>query len=208
MTKPTGMFEVRGLRRLMLENVAFSVADGEIVAIVGESGSGKTVLLRALADLDPNEATVYCDGASRDSMDAPAWRRLVTYVASEPAWWRTRIDQHFKDAAAASAAAARLGIDSKTFGRSVALASTGERQRLALVRALEHQPRVLLLDEPTSALDPISKNKIESILGEVAATGVSILIVTHDADQAARVADRVLSLASGRLNDQATTQPS
>ncbi len=196
------MLEVRNLRRLMLDGVGFSVADGEIVAIVGNSGSGKTLLLRALADLDPNHGEVRCGDVVRDATAAPAWRRLVAYVASEPAWWCERIDQHFADAVAAAATAARLGIGKQAFARSVALTSTGERQRLALVRALELKPRVLLLDEPTSALDPASKGKIEEMLAHIAASGVAIVIVTHDADQAARVADRVLRLIDGRLIEQ------
>ena len=77
--------------------------------------------------------------------------------------------------------------------------STGERQRLALVRSLAREPRVLLLDEPTAALDPASVTRAEALLAARLADGMALLIVTHSADQASRLAQRVFRLEQGKL---------
>jgi ABC-type phosphate transport system ATPase subunit len=77
--------------------------------------------------------------------------------------------------------------------------STGERQRLALVRSLAAQPRVLLLDEPTAALDPASTARAEALLTAQLAQGMALLIVTHSAEQAQRMAQRLFHLEQGRL---------
>jgi ABC-type phosphate transport system ATPase subunit len=90
----------------------------------------------------------------------------------------------------------------------VARLSTGERQRLALARALELEPRALLLDEPTSGLDPEAASKVEDLLRRRLAQGVVIVLVTHDRDQAKRIADRRLSMEHGRLRpDSGTATP-
>src|SRR3954470_23007243 len=88
------MLSVRALKRLHI-SVSFDLADGECIALQGPSGVGKTLLLRAIADLDPNVGTVRLDGVDRDTMPAPLWRTRVTYVAAEPGWWADLVEQHF-----------------------------------------------------------------------------------------------------------------
>jgi putative ABC transport system ATP-binding protein len=70
---------------------------GECIALQGESGSGKTLLMRAIADLDPNEATIQLDGTLRETIAAPQWRMQVTYLAAEPGWWADTVEEHFED---------------------------------------------------------------------------------------------------------------
>jgi ABC-type multidrug transport system ATPase subunit len=92
-----------------------------------------------------------------------------------------------------------LGLSTDAFGWEVARLSTGERQRLALIRAFLIRPRVLLLDEPTSGLDPEAANKVENLLLERIAGGLAVLLATHDADQAARLSSRRYGIEGGVL---------
>ncbi len=88
------MLTVSGLKRLHI-SVSFDLQDGECVALQGPSGVGKTLLLRSIADLDPNEGTVKLDGTLREAMAGPVWRKRVTYVAAEPGWWSDTVQEHF-----------------------------------------------------------------------------------------------------------------
>ena len=125
---------------------------------------------------------------------------MVGYLAAEPGWWHARIGDHYDDVADARRLAVRLGVDPAAFDRPVALASTGERQRLALIRALLRRPQALLLDEPTSALDTSSKTAVEALLREVSAAGTAIVLVSHDSGQARRLGARLFELRDGRLS--------
>lgn len=184
---------VHQLRRLHLD-VSFEIQDGECVSLAGPSGSGKTLLLRALADLDPAEGTVCLDGVDRSSIPAPLWRRQVGYVAAEPGWWADRVIEHFSDWPRARGLIERLGLTASCGNWPVDRLSTGERQRLALIRALLLKPRVLLLDEPTAALDPVATSQVEALIAEERQAGLGVLWVTHDAAQAKRVSSRKLEL--------------
>ncbi|MBA3835525.1 MAG: ATP-binding cassette domain-containing protein [Sphingomonas sp.] len=194
------MLVVRDLQRLHLR-VSFELPAGECVALQGSSGSGKTLLLRAIADLDPARGYVALDGEPRESMPAPAWRRKVCYVPAEPGWWAETVLEHFTAWPEAAPLVQRLRLPAQCQTWSVSRLSTGERQRLALVRALLVCPRILLLDEPTSALDQKARDEVELLLAEQVATGVSLLWVTHDESQARRVASRVLVIERGRVHD-------
>jgi UDP-glucose/iron transport system ATP-binding protein len=199
------LLSVRDLRRLHLA-ASFELGAGECLALRGPSGSGKTQLLRAVADLDPNEGTVLLEGRPRDAMPAPAWRRLVGYVAAEAGWWADTVGDHFPDWTTAAPLAGRLGLPPACRGWPVQRLSTGERQRLALARALvaaQGGPRVLLLDEPTAGLDGAAAAAVEALVAERRAGGTGVVWVTHDAAQAGRVARRRLLLRDGRLEEAA-----
>jgi putative ABC transport system ATP-binding protein len=178
-----------------------ALAAGGCVAITGASGSGKSLFLRMIADLDPNSGEVFLDGRERRDFTPPAWRRAVLYNAAEPGWWSEQIADHFPGAAAAfaRALAPRLGLATERLAGPVVLLSTGERQRLALIRALSREPRVLLLDEPTGALDQATTELVEAVLREQLAAGVAIVMVTHSAEQAARLGDRHFHMVQRRL---------
>ena len=202
---PGTLLSVRDLRRLHLA-ASFDLAAGECVVLRGPSGAGKTQLLRALADLDPNEGTVLLDGTPREAVPAPLWRGRVVYLAAEPGWWADTVGEHFPDWRAAAFLAERLGLPAACGTWPVQQLSTGERQRLALVRALVSVPppgpRVLLLDEPTAGLDEAAKAAAEALVAERrAATGLGVLWVTHDAAQARRVARRWLLVRDGLLEE-------
>ena len=191
------MLTVRNLARPGLSVQDFTVNTGECVAVVGPSGSGKTLLLRALADLDPNTGEVTVDGVNRSATPAPLWRRTVIYLAAESGWWSERVSEHFTDTDAAQPFLAALGLPADCFSWPITRLSSGEKQRLALVRALTQKPRVLLLDEPTAALDKQSVYAVESILTAELAHGAALLWVTHDPEQAERVAHRRLQVRNG-----------
>lgn len=163
---------------------------GSCAVISGQSGVGKSLLLRMIADLDPNEGSVLLGDRDRGRMPASQWRRLVTYVAAEPGWWAESLGEHMADVARARTLLADLALDPALLAAPVARLSTGERQRAALVRAVVGRPRFLLLDEPTSALDPASKGRVEAALGRLTAEGLGLVVVSHDAEQASRIADR------------------
>jgi ABC-type iron transport system FetAB ATPase subunit len=195
------LLSVRGLRSPFGGPFTFDAHAGECIAIQGPSGAGKSVLLRMLADLDPHDGDALLDGRSAISMPAPDWRAAVVYQAAEPAWWDATARAHFAaaDQDAIDAALAALGLSVKLLDTEIERLSTGERQRLALVRSLARRPRVLLLDEPTAALDPDAVARVEALLRDFLARGLAILIVTHSAEQARRLAQRTFHLDQGQL---------
>ena len=190
------MLDVDRLKRLHI-SVSFQLNDGECIALQGPSGVGKSLLLRAIADLDPNEGTVRLDQTLREAVPAPLWRRQVTYVAAEPGWWAETVQDHFPAWNQAIPLVERLGLPLECAAWDIRRLSTGEKQRLGLVRALMLRSRVLLLDEPTSALDAASTATVESIVAKRVSTGTSVIWSTHDSDQARRVGSRLFVMAIG-----------
>ena len=195
------MLTVRNLQRSGLHPVSFDLAEGECVAVRGPSGAGKTLLLRTVADLDPNQGRISLDGKSRDDFSGPDWRRRVVYVPAESGWWGEKVGEHFSEWGKAAPLVERLGLPEAVRDWAVERLSTGERQRLALVRALILKSRVLLLDEPTSGLDAEAVKAVEALIGEDLGEKVSALWVTHDAGQARRVAKRGFFMENGRLHE-------
>ena len=175
---------------------------GDCLVISGPSGIGKSLLLRMIADLDENTGTAMLNGTARDSMPAPSWRRQVMYVAAESGWWAETVREHMQPAAPAADLAPRLGLRANLLDAPVAQLSTGERQRMALLRAIIRKPAVLLLDEPTSALDQASTLAVETLLTELAAAGTGLVVVTHNEQQAERIATRRAHMTQGVLTEQ------
>jgi phosphate-transporting ATPase len=192
---------VRNLKRLSLGPIDLDVASGDIVALTGASGTGKSLLLRAIADLDPNEGTFSLDGVDRESITAPAWRKHVMYVPAHSGWWADKVEPHFEGATRGLVIDTlhRLGLESTALGWDVAHLSTGERQRLSFARAVVCGPKILMLDEPTSGLDADNAAKMEAIITQYAKDGLGIVFVTHDKAQAARLGTRLVALQDGQL---------
>jgi ABC-type iron transport system FetAB ATPase subunit len=197
------LLSVRNLQRPGHGPFDFNVAAGECLAITGESGSGKSVLLRMLADLDPSTGNVALGGTGRETWSAPVWRKTVTYQAAEPAWWAETMREHLASAHADAAEhmLPLLKLRPALLDTSLSLLSTGERQRLALIRSLVQKPRVFLLDEPASALDASATECLELLLKRYLTQATAMIIVTHSSEQVARMADRVFTMQDSILVD-------
>ena len=198
----TLILQVRELRTNLLRPASLSLSAGECIAVRGPSGAGKTLLLRAIADLDPNEGVVCLNGRDRSTISGPEWRRLVGYVPAEPGWWANTVGEHFSEWKAAVVFVRDLGFPEEAKAWPITRLSTGERLRLALIRALTMRPKVLLLDEPTAALDPASVAAVESLIAVRVRAGLAVLWVTHNAEQAKRNAQRLLVVESAHVREE------
>lgn len=195
------MLVVKNLNCFGLAPVSFELDDGECLTISGRSGSGKTLLLRAIADLDPNEGTASLDGMSREEMHAPIWRRLVTYIPTIPGWWAETVGAHFDEWPTAVPLVIELGLPENCNVWPVERLSTGERQKLGVIRALLLNPRVLLLDEPTSGLDMEASNAVERLVMSLITKGTSCLWVSHDDRQIRRISRRSLVIEESGVRE-------
>ena len=193
--------ELRDVAGAVIGPVSLSVEPGECVCLWGPSGGGKTLLLRAIADLDPHTGRVELDGNNAESFSPPEWRRHVGLLPAESGWWEETVGAHFPSDE--NDWLRRLGFGPEVAHWNVDRLSTGERQRLAFARLLVNEPKVLLLDEPTSALDPENGRTVEEIISTYRTeTDAAVLWVSHDRDQVRRVADRNYRMADGRLCEE------
>lgn len=192
---------VKQLRSALAGPFELNLDRGACAAISGPSGSGKSLFLRMIADLDPCEGEIWLNGQERTSMPAPEWRRRATYVSAESGWWADTVIEHFPANTRNETAAlsARLGVRVDLLDAPVAQLSTGEKQRLSLVRALLPNPPVLLLDEPTGPLDQDSVTQVEALLEERMAAGTSIVLVTHDPRQAECLGVQRYRMMAGKM---------
>lgn len=181
--------------------------DGEVVAILGPSGSGKTTLLRAIAGLERPTAGRIALGAgawfdARERIDLPPERRSVGMVMQEPALFphlTARANVAYAGSRRAAELMERFGILHLAARRPAEL-SGGERGRVALARALAREPRVMLLDEPFAALDADTRARARTELGTILGEErLPTLLVTHDFDEAATLARRIVVLEGGRI---------
>ncbi|WP_204903045.1 ABC transporter ATP-binding protein [Microbulbifer mangrovi] len=189
---------LRGLSVGELEATDLQIATGEIVCLSGPSGCGKSRLLRAIADLEPHCGSVLLGKQAQADLPAHQWRKAVMMVPAESHWWFETVGEHFhhdqQDALRA------LGISPQAFEWPVARLSSGEKQRLAVLRALQYKPHALLLDEPTANLDEDSTMQVEQWLcNQIRERLLPVLWVAHREDQIQRVADRHFHIEDRRL---------
>lgn len=178
---------------------------GECICISGASGAGKTVLLRAIADLDPHQGEIMLDDIPNLAMSPSQWRKRVGYITAESVWWHDSVAPHFFTPI--DEWLNQLALDSKIMQRPIAKCSTGEKQRLALLRILQNKPDVLLLDEPTASLDEENTQRVETLLANYkTAQQAAILWISHSPQQQRRVADRVFLLQQQQLTEQTVTR--
>ena len=182
-----------------LDEVSLDVAPGEIVCLSGASGSGKSRLLRAVADLEPHGGEVWLADQAQSMMPAHRWRRQVMLVPAESQWWSDRVGEHLPDGIEDDDLDA-LGFEREVMSWQIGRLSSGEKQRLALLRGVSRQPLALLLDEPTANLDEAATRRVEAwLLAKVRGAGWPALWVAHDKGQIARVANRHLHIDGRRL---------
>jgi ABC-type lipoprotein export system ATPase subunit len=201
-------------RRTLLDDVDLELGDGKLTAVIGRSGSGKSTLLHLLGGLEPVDAGeievagVRVDGASSSQL-VDLRRQRVGFVfqffhllpeltGEENVLLPARLAGDGAGARErARALIQRLGVE-EAAARLPGVLSGGEQQRLAVVRSLVNEPRLVLADEPTGNLDEASGHEVLHLLRSVADDGQAVLLVTHDAEASA-LADRVLTLRDGRL---------
>ena len=195
------MLIAKALESPLLGPIDLSLQAGECVSVEGASGSGKSLLLRALADIDPCEGAVSLQGQDWRSMSAPQWRRSVALVPAETGWWYDDVGSHFSDPTDPELLKSLefLGLEPDSLDWEVDRLSTGERHRLGILRALANRPKVLLLDEPTAALDPDTTLKVENLVCKHVDTGGGAIVVSHDPSQPDRLGARRLRMSDRRL---------
>ncbi len=223
------MLEVKNIKKIYttrfggnsveaIKNVSFSVEEGEYVAVMGESGSGKTTLLNILAALDkPTGGEIYLTGKNLSEVsekNIATFRRenlgfvfqdfnlLDTFSAKDNIFLPLVLagEKYRKMEEKIAPLGKKLGISSLLDKYPYEL-SGGEKQRVAVARALITNPKLVLADEPTGALDSKSADELLHLFGQINATGQTILMVTHSV-KAASCANRVLFIKDGEVFHQ------
>lgn len=198
--------------RWLWQNVSFTLAAGDCVGLVAPSGAGKTLLFRGLVQLDPvQQGQVVFEGRSIADWALPAYRTQVMYLSQRPAMMEGSVadnlrhpftlGQHRHRAYRAERLLAwldSLGRGPDFLTLSATQLSGGERQLVALLRALQLEPKLLLLDEPTASLDPATIQRVEALLTQwLQGPNRALMITSHDPAQIDRFTHRRLGLGHG-----------
>lgn len=190
------MLHVDELQFLTNGPYTFSVNSNEILGFFGQSGVGKSLLLRALVDIIPYNGHVVLNDQCVLSVPANIWRKKVGLVPAESVWWHETVEPHFPTNDALQGFPFKDMLDSLGFSIDVlnwevSRLSSGEKQRLSILRTMVNLPLVLLLDEPTSNLDHKFTIVVEELIKNYVEThNGSCIIVSHDKGQLKRIADR------------------
>ena len=203
---------------LVLDDISEHIAPGEKVVVIGPSGSGKSTFLRCLNLLEtPTKGTITFQGAEITDPKADinkirqqmgmvfqhfnlfpnmTIRRNITLAPV-----RTKLMSQAEANDTASTLLKRVGLEDKADAYPAQL-SGGQKQRIAIVRALAMNPKVMLFDEPTSALDPEMVGEVLAVMKELAETGMTMVVVTHEMGFAREVGNRVLFMDDGKVLEQ------
>ena len=219
------MIDIKNLSKsfgdhLVLNNISEHISAGEKLVIVGPSGSGKSTFLRCLNLLEqPTEGTITFEGTdiTDPKADIDAVRQQMGMVFQHfnlfpnmtvkknitLAPVRTKLMSVEEADKTAMQLLERVGLADRADSYPASL-SGGQKQRIAIVRALAMKPKVMLFDEPTSALDPEMVGEVLEVMKELAKSGMTMVVVTHEMGFAREVADRVLFMDGGKLVEEGT----
>ena len=211
-----------------LDNVSVDINKGDVMVVIGPSGSGKSTLLRSLnLTEEPTGGSIIFNGVDITKKKIPNEKgRLVKLDIDKHRQKMGMVFQHFnlfphktildnmilapiqvkhmnKDVAKEKALALlkRVGLEDRADAYPIQL-SGGQKQRVAIVRALMMEPEVMLFDEPTSALDPEMVGEVLSVMKELAKSGMTMVVVTHEMGFAKEVGNRVLFMDEGKILEQ------
>ena len=205
-----------------LRGVSATVRRGEVVVIFGPSGSGKSTFIRTINRLEEHQkGQIIVDGIemTNDIRNIEAIRRdtgmvfqqfnlfphltVLQNITLAPLWVRKKTKKEAE--ATAMELLERVGIREQA-NKYPGQLSGGQQQRVAIARALAMQPRIMLFDEPTSALDPEMIKEVLDVMRELARTGMTMLVVTHEMSFAREVADRMLFFDQGQIVEEGTPE--
>jgi ABC-type polar amino acid transport system ATPase subunit len=222
----TAIIDIKGVTKNFgsfraLDGIDLQIAEGEIVVIVGPSGSGKSTLIRCINQLEEHDGgTIAVDGhLLQKGTDLNAVRTelgmvfqafnlfphlsVLRNVALAPV--RVRGLSWAEAEARARKLLERVGLKDQV-EKYPAQLSGGQQQRVGIARALAMEPKVLLFDEPTSSLDPEMVGEVLDVMQQLARTGVTMIVVTHEMGFARKVANRVVFMDEGRIVEQGPPQ--
>ncbi|WP_430867080.1 amino acid ABC transporter ATP-binding protein [Demequina aurantiaca] len=203
----------------VLQDINLTVGEGEVVVVIGPSGSGKSTLCRAINRLE----TIDDGSITLDGVEVPAEGKALANLRADVGMvfqsfnlfaHKTILEnvtlgpikvKGVKKAEAKERAMAlleRVGIESQA-DKFPAQLSGGQQQRVAIARSLAMQPKVMLFDEPTSALDPEMINEVLDVMTDLAAEGMTMIVVTHEMGFARKAANRVIFMADGQILEEA-----
>jgi ABC-2 type transport system ATP-binding protein len=215
------MLTVKGLSKRFgdlqaVDDVSFSIDDGEIFCLIGPNGAGKTTIIKSIAGLfEPDSGSIVVDG--KDALKEPrAAKSLIGYIPDDPSVWSVMTGEEFmhfvgilfgvqsdvraREVKRLLAEFDLLGIEGNYFESY----SRGNKQKFSILAALLHKPRLLLVDEPIVGLDPLSARKAKELFQAFAHAGGAVLLVTHTLPVAEEIADRIGVIKHGRLAAQGT----
>jgi glutamate transport system ATP-binding protein len=204
----------------VLQDINLTVHRGEVVVVIGPSGSGKSTLCRTINRLEPiDSGTITVDGQPLpeegrglaqlrsnigmvfQSFSLFAHRTILDNVTLGPI--KVKGTKKSEAEKQARGLLSRVGVGEQA-GKHPAQLSGGQQQRVAIARALAMNPEVLLFDEPTSALDPEMINEVLDVMTDLAKSGSTMVVVTHEMGFARRAADRVVFMADGQILEEGT----
>ncbi|MGT2832232.1 ABC transporter ATP-binding protein [Streptococcus halotolerans] len=197
--------------KLILKDISFSVQEGERVTLVGPSGSGKSSLLKLLSTLvTPSSGDISFEGRSVMTLNPVEYRRQVSYCFQQPTLFGNTVRDNMAfpfeirqlpfDEKKVLSQLPRVNLTPNHLEQDIKDLSGGEKQRIALLRNLLFEPKVLLLDEVTAGLDSATKRLVNKVIADYHAKGHTIIEVTHD-EEAIQSASRIITIEKGGLVD-------
>lgn len=193
----------------ILTNINFSIAEGERLTLVGPSGSGKSSILKLLAGLlSANQGTILFQGKDIAELEMPIYRRDVSYCFQQPVLFGKTVEDNLRfpfivrqlefNTVRAVEALQKVNLSSDFLSKKIIELSGGEKQRVALVRNMMFEPKVLLLDEISAGLDAVTKGIVNQLLQEYHSSGNTLVEVTHDQSEIDN-AQHILRIEGGHL---------
>lgn len=194
-----------------LDGIEFEIGRGEIFGLLGPSGSGKTTTIKILTgEFEPDAGRVEILGYAHEEFSRSSYIKQLGILSDNSSLYdrltvRDNLELFRKlygtDKEKVMQVLKEVGLE-KHADKRVSVLSKGMKQRILLCKAILHEPEILFLDEPTSALDPITTDRIHDMLLRIKGQGTTIMLTTHDMDEATALCDRVAFLNNGRILEQ------